>query len=133
MLMVLVLAAFAASDPFPLDPAGDADLARLQQAWQSPATDPAQRGELAARLRDAAGQPSPDWGAVAGAYFAWRNAAADAENAHWQELWYLNRRAAASVPKPSSFCTTETSRRPDRVWGGSDTRSTTTCYRSARK
>lgn len=126
LAMLMLAAAFWSSEPFPVDAGTDPDLARLHMAWKSELTTGLQRGEMHARIRAAAGQPRPDWRAVADAYFAWRKAdaaAIDARNA--ETAFRLERAAAAEAARPV-VCTTETRTRPP-LFGTVDSTSTTIC------
>ncbi|MDO9489034.1 MAG: hypothetical protein Q7J32_11715 [Sphingomonadaceae bacterium] len=124
--MLMLAAAFWSSEPFPVAPGGDPDLARLHMAWKSELTTGLQRGEMDARIRAAAALDRPDWRAVADAYFAWRQAdaaAIDARNA--ATAFMLERAAAAEAARPV-VCTTETRTRPP-LFGTVDSTSTTSC------
>lgn len=127
LAMLMLAAAFWSSEPFPVAPGDDPDLARLHMAWRSELTTGLQRGEMDARIRAAAAQGRPDWRAVADAYFAWRKADAAAADARAAEAAFRRERAAAAEAARPVVCTTETISRPRLLEGGVASTSTTSC------
>lgn len=128
MLAMLMLAAIAATAPFPVAPAGDPDLQRLRDAWQSTVTEDDHRREMNDRIAKAAALPRPDWRAVAEDYFAWRNAEAQRAGALRAEMQSIMLRAAADAASRPVVCTTDTRSEPG-LNGTVNSRSKTSCSR----
>lgn len=125
MLATLMLAAIAATTPFPVA-ADTPDLRRLRDAWQSAETDAEHRGELGARIRQASDSPAPDWRRIADDYFAWRNAEARRADALRARMQSIMVEAAALEAARPVVCTTHARSEPG-LYGSVETRSTTSC------
>ena len=126
LIPLLFVVAFYASEPFPIDPGANADLWRLREAWQAPATTGEERGEMFARINAAAATPHPDWRAVADGYFAWRNAGAAARDAQHAIFTVQQERVQAEIAARPVVCTTRTHTEKG-LYGDSYSTSKTTC------
>lgn len=122
LVPLLFVLALSASEPFPVEPGGNADLWRLHEAWMAVLTTGEERGEMYRRIKAAAATPDPDWRAVADGYFAWRNAAAAARDVQ-NAIYLIQQERLAARPL---VCTTRTHRQKG-LYGNSYSTSKTVC------